>query len=88
MSIKIDLNNATPCVFNRKGKMKFGIRTDDKFVWITQVLGLAGIETICMNIENPTDVTVLKMGTSEGALVKLGLGGYSLKIAKAWLDAK
>ncbi len=88
MSIRIDLEKATPCAFNRGGKMKFGIRTTDKFVWITQTIDReSGINTICVSIEDPKDVTILKLGMSEKELEELGLRGFSLRTAKAWTTA-
>lgn len=85
MSIRIDLDRAIPCAFNRGGRMKFGLKMEDKFVWVTQTIDREdGIKTQCIHVENPVGLIILQMGSSEEELEKIGLQGFSLRVAKAW----
>jgi len=89
-SIILNFAESTPCTFNYHGKIKFGVQTKDIFVWITRGINPKNKEnpfqTICSPIQDPQDKKELVAGTTKDELESMGLHGFSLEMAKQWVD--
>ena len=79
----INLLTAKPYIFTRDNQRKFGLQTDNGFLWITQTINRDGICSICVPIEGKDKTPVYNNMTKED-LENEGLYGFSLELALEW----
>jgi len=80
---EINLLTAKPYIFTRDNQRKFGLQTDNEFLWITQTINSEGIHSICVPMEGRDKTPVYNHMTKED-LENEGLYGFSLQLALEW----
>ena len=89
-TILINPKTATPCTFSRDNKIKFGLQTENGFVWVTQTVNVQDKEnpfrTACIPVDNPIDKEEITAEMTKTDLEQRGLCGFSLKFATEWVS--